>query len=118
MRDNKAGFSLLEVVFVIAIIGSVLLPLVSSLLASGQQVTEAQLETKAINLARWKLNEAVAQDFQEVTFIPVTSCPIDHFSEFEYEIEVNQLQPNLKEVVSKVYYQTDLKATLVTVISP
>ncbi|GAB6099057.1 hypothetical protein JCM16358_09360 [Halanaerocella petrolearia] len=115
-NGSESGYVLLEVIVVIGILGSVLIPMLTYLIDSTEQIADTRLETETINLARWKLNLEQSRDFNQIQDTNRRSFA-SGYADFKYQIEVDKLSSELKELISKVYYQGKLKAKLVTVIS-
>ncbi|WP_281098769.1 type IV pilus modification PilV family protein [Halobacteroides halobius] len=114
---KERGFTLLEVVFAIAMLGCILIPLVTTFINSGKEIVAARFKTEAINLARWKLATQRVKEYSNLIDQSRTSFFSPEFSNYDYQIDIIKLSPNLKEVITKVYYQQRLKAKLVTIIA-
>jgi prepilin-type N-terminal cleavage/methylation domain-containing protein len=114
--NNEAGFTMIELLIAISILGVVLLPLTDMLIDNTSKVIEAKQMTIAINLARLKLEEQRVKAFEDISSIALTEMDEESFNNYRYSVEVNNIKTKVKKVVVKVYFKENIKAELLTFI--
>ena len=103
---NKNGFTLIETVISVAIIAIVMYALIAIFITSGTKGMNVEVFTVAQSLAEGKLEQAMAQDFGEVTSESETNFTGD-LSAYSYEILVDHVSAEVLD--SPVGYATDYK---------
>ncbi len=87
--SSRAGFTLLEVMVSVAIIGIALVTLIGSQSQSISIATISRFETTASFLARWKLTELALAGFDD---LHSTEGDFDEeFAQFHWKVEVRDL---------------------------
>ncbi|OCL26927.1 hypothetical protein U472_05415 [Orenia metallireducens] len=114
--NNEAGFTMIELLIAISILGVVLLPLTDMLIDNTSKVIEAKQMTIAINLARLKLEEQRVKAFEDISSRALTEMDEESFNNYKYSVEVNNIKTKVKKVVVKVYFKENIKAELLTFI--
>lgn len=85
---GKQGFTLIETVISIVVIGIIMYSAIAVFITSGVKGLNVEVFTVAQSLAEGKLEEAMAQDFGNVTSESETGFPGD-LSNYSYEVVVN-----------------------------
>lgn len=120
-RSSQAGFSLIELLVTIAILGIIMGPMVSAYVFAMQTSIDAQRRSKAVMLANWKVEQLRAEkgfSGLETGTTDKSSCSLpapynssDKGIEYNCEIiveEVSGTDPNFaaKKVEIKIFYDS------------
>ncbi|MCK8817485.1 type II secretion system GspH family protein [Natroniella sulfidigena] len=110
--SETEGFTVLELLIVIVVIGVLLIPVANTVASTTEKLATTSLITEAVGLAQLKLEEERKQEFEE---LKTTSYqPVDETGEYQYTVEVEQIEEGLKQVLIRVYWQDELKVELET----
>ncbi|MGM0501810.1 MAG: type IV pilus modification PilV family protein [Bacillota bacterium] len=110
-----SGFTLIEVLIALVLIATVLTGIMNLLLASSKQLLFSNQQLTAYNLARWKLEEYLEQDHNNLLSTPCTSFKIAEYSNYQYQLIVKPLNNYLKEVTIIVKDCQKVRAKLSTI---
>jgi len=96
---KKPGFSLIEMVIAIVIIGIAFYALISVFITVAPRNVNVEDITKATHLAFEKIEETTVKPFTSVASVSATSLTGD-FSQFQYQIIMNYVTPDEPDVLS------------------
>ncbi|MDI6709699.1 MAG: type II secretion system protein [Thermoanaerobacterales bacterium] len=99
-RDRR-GFTLIEVMLALVIIGVALIPVLNLFQTATGNVVTAQRETRATFLAQARLDEVKGLGYEAINNVSRTTCPED--PDYEYAVAV-ELQGVAKKIAVTVYY--------------
>jgi prepilin-type N-terminal cleavage/methylation domain-containing protein len=96
IRSSQAGFSIVEMMIVFAIVGVAMIPLASVQFKSRHQITEAERQSQAAQIAQARLerikmggfNSAAIDTVQQGVFTLTSSAQLDAVNPFLREINV------------------------------
>jgi prepilin-type N-terminal cleavage/methylation domain-containing protein len=93
-KSNESGFTLLEVVLAMVIIGIVIVPVMG--LFSGSQIRydRSTEETIAVNLAQQKMEEIVGGEMEEVIENPDSWIEFENYAGFFYQVDLTPPEEN------------------------
>ncbi|MFH1829275.1 MAG: type II secretion system protein [Pseudomonadota bacterium] len=109
---NKRGFSIIELVLVIAIVGIAFGGLSVVLSNTTKSNIDLDLANTAIFLAREKMSETMAKDFASIVAVPNTNFGGD-FNSYNYQINVDYVDSS--DLNTAVVGPTSYKRIVVTV---
>lgn len=110
MKDDK-GFTILEVVIAMLIIGIITVPALGLFSSSLQLYDRSTESTIAINLAQLKMEEIIGTDVGEYERNPVEWKKFSEYTGYNYQVDINlespasSETPNLYRVDVRVRYQ-------------
>lgn len=117
---KEKGISLLEIIFAIALIGIVMVPLISFFGKTTGYIKNINVKEKAVLLAKEKIEELKAADFTllEEEAEQYYCIEVDDYPEFERTVEIISVSESaLKDVIVTIYWNSrnekvDLKTRL------
>lgn len=112
LRNNREGFTIIEAVLAIVLVASAFISL--SYLISNTTLFNINLDmsTTSIMLAREKMAETMAKDFDDITEVAQTDFGGD-FSSYRYQIAVDYVNPG--DLDTPVVGPTNYKRVVVTI---
>lgn len=102
---SEKGYSLIEVLAAVALIGVVLIPLMTLFTAGLDSAADAYYRTVAINLAQAKVDELRAIPLSSVQSEPRAPVDPSDYPDFEREVLVEVQSADLKKVTVTVNYR-------------
>jgi prepilin-type N-terminal cleavage/methylation domain-containing protein len=99
---SKRGFSLLELLIAIFLVGAVLFPLLQELGSVVAASASSESEVISLNLAQEKMESLLALPYNSLTW--EARAPISGYPSFQREVLLSIPQPNLKKAKVIVYW--------------
>ncbi len=90
--SKKCGFALIEILIAITILSIIVLPLYKGISTGTMAISQNKNLTKAIIIARSKLNELKILKMQNTT---ISGSPVDEYPGFTYEISIERFEHQL-----------------------
>ena len=115
IRSPKNGFTLLEILLTLLLLGVGVVSLVSAmtLILTSGGINESELV--AVNLAREKIETLKNMSYSSIA--NETKAPVSGFTSYQREVAVTVSSANLKQITVTVYWNhktTELSKNLVT----
>lgn len=111
-NKQRLGFSLVELVIAVVVIAIVMYAVIAIFITSGFRGVNVEVFTVAQSLAENKLEEAVAQDFDDITAEAETSFG-GELANYSYEITVDYVSGEALDTA--VGFATDYKRIRVAI---
>jgi prepilin-type N-terminal cleavage/methylation domain-containing protein len=108
LKKNEKGFSLIEVIIALALLGIIAVAFMSGLATASKAIYIADERATAENLARNQMEYV-----KEQTYADSYSAPIpDEYNDAGYSatIDTNELEVDLQEITVKIYHHDDAHA--------
>ncbi|WP_408954674.1 type II secretion system protein [Natroniella sp. ANB-PHB2] len=110
--SETEGFTVIELLIVITVIGVLLIPVANTVASTTEKLATASVITEATALAQLKIEEEKNQEFEEL--MTIYQQPVGETSGYQYSVEVEQIEEDLKQIIVRVYWQEELKVELET----
>ena len=114
---KESGFSLVEVMFSLVLIAVIGTGMMKFLITSSKKLSAVERKITAHNLARLKLEEYLTYDYSALTTSAVYNFSESDYKEYQYQILVQKINSNLKQITVIVKDAKQIWAKLSTMVA-